>query len=102
MKKSLFKKLKEYADVHFYPFEELKGNELVKWVQTQVQSLGGNIDRHALRALVERVGSDLWQMHHEIEKLIAFSKKKPIDLQAVDKLVHASFEGQIFSLIEGS
>lgn len=99
-KKTLFKKLKEHTEVHFYPFEELKGNELVKWVQARVQLLGGKIERNALQALVECVGSDLWQMHHEIEKLIAFSSGKTIDLQTVHCLVHASFEGQIFSLID--
>ena len=61
---------------------------------------GGRIEPSALRALVLRVGADLWQMDNEIGKLVAYAGDQPITVATVDELVSVSFEGKIFSLID--
>ncbi len=99
-KKAIFKALKDEADVHHYPFPELDGTKLGKWIATRVKERGGTIGRQAMQGLIERVGPDLWQMDHEISKLVSFASGKQIDLEMVDRLVHASFEGKIFDLID--
>jgi DNA polymerase III subunit delta len=99
-KKPLFKVLSEHSEVHFYPLPELIGNELILWAQKRVNNLGGSIDQSALQVLVGRVGSDLWQMSAEIEKLVSYASKSPIDSKMVEELVCASFEGQIFALVD--
>lgn len=99
-KKSLFVELSKIADAHSYPYPVLEGTLLTRWVQERVKELGGTIDQTALRALIERVGPELWQMSHEIEKLIAFANGSVITLPMVDELVHANFEGKIFDLMD--
>lgn len=99
-KKPLFKELAVLAEVHKYVFPQLLGAELTRWAETRLKEHGGTIEASALRALVERVGGDLWQMDNEIGKLVAYASGKPITTVMVDELVHASFEGKIFQLID--
>jgi len=99
-KKALYKKLKDGSGVYFYPFPSLQGSELTNWVNQRIQNRGGMINRQALEKLVTRVGSDLWQMDNEIAKLVSYAKKQPIDQKMIDQLVRASFEGQIFALVD--
>lgn len=99
-KKPLFKELKKFSEVHFYPFPELKGPELQRWASARIASQGGKIESPALRTLVERVGSDLWQMSSEIAKLVALADGQPINQALVENNVSASFEGEIFALID--
>jgi DNA polymerase-3 subunit delta len=99
-KKSWVKELSKTAEVHSYPFPVLSGIALTKWISDRVKTFSGSIEPTALSAIIERVGSDLWQMSHEIEKLIAFSHGKAITKEMVDDLVHATFEGKIFELMD--
>lgn len=99
-KQPLFTALKGTAEVYHYPFPQLQDTQLSHWVQARVKERGGAIDVAALRALVERVGADLWQMDNEISKLVAYAHGQPITGIMVDELVHANFEGKIFQLID--
>ncbi|NQV89020.1 MAG: DNA polymerase III subunit delta [Parcubacteria group bacterium] len=99
-KKPLFKTLQEAAEVHHYVFPQLQGAELGRWVAKRVRDRGGSIDVAGQRALVERVGADLWQMDQEIGKLVAYAGEGQITPMMVNDLVHASFEGKIFGLID--
>ena len=99
-KKALFKRLKGASDVHYYPFPSLEGAELSNWILARIKALGGLILPAALQMLMGRVGSDLWQMHGEIQKLVAFANGVSITEKMVEQLVRASFEGEIFVLID--
>ena len=99
-KKALFKELSKAADTHAYPFPVLQGHHLNKWVVNRVAARGGSIGRQALRSLIERVGPELWQMDHEVKKLVAYAQGEQITIKMVEDLVHASFEGKIFDLID--
>ena len=99
-KKSLFKELQKLPEVHFYPFAKLEGYELKKWVKNRIESSGKKIDNLALQSLVERVGSDLWQMNNEINKIINLSDQKQINQKMIEENISANFEGEIFSLID--
>ncbi len=99
-KNKLFKAFKNEAKVHTYPFPVLIGSELSKWVTTRAQELGASFDRAALTSLVERVGSDLWQMNNEVLKLVAYAGGEIITREMVDSMVRASFEDQIFQLVD--
>lgn len=99
-KKSLFVELSKLAESHAYPYPVLEPIQLNRWVQERVKEFGGKIEDSALRSLIERVGTDLWQMSHEIEKLIAFANGVSINVSIVDELVHANFEGKIFELMD--
>ena len=99
-KKPLFKTLMVMPDVHKYAFDELLGSSLTKWIIDRVKSKGGLVEPNAVRALIERVGSDLWQIAHEIDKLVAFANGATITETNVSQLVHANFEGKIFELVD--
>lgn len=97
---ALFKLLKDAADVHTYPFPELSGSPLEKWVMARMKDMGMSAERGVVPSLVARVGSDLWQMQNELEKLRAYADDAPVALAMVDTLVRASFESQIFALMD--
>jgi DNA polymerase III subunit delta len=99
-KKPLYKELIKLSQVHTYTFPQLSGAKLSQWVQGRVKDRDGAIQGHALRALVERVGPDLWQMDTEIAKLVAYANGVEIDSDMVDSLVQLSFEGKIFQFID--
>ena len=86
---------------HFYPFPSLEGAELSKWTNGRIVERGGTIAPDALRELCDRVGGDLWQMDNEIGKLVSFTGTLvPIALANVDLLVRATFDGEIFALVD--
>lgn len=99
-KKAIYLALKDQAQVYSYPFPVLDGNALNQWTATRIMEQGGTIGNTVLRVLIERVGSDLWQMNHEISKLVAYAAGKEITEEMVNELVHVSFEGKIFDLID--
>ncbi len=99
-KSALFKRLKETADMHVYPFPTLQGAALAEWIAQRAGLHGAKIEPDAVRALMERVGSDLWQLDGELGKLAGFAVGAPITAAMVRELVRASFEGQIFALVD--
>ena len=99
-KSNLFKSLQTIADVHTYPFPFLEDAALTKWVNERVSTCQASITPDAVRLLVECVGSDLWQMNNEIGKLTAFAAGEKITIEMVKELVRATFEGQIFTLVD--
>lgn len=99
-KKPLFKTLKEHAQIHLYPFPALAGTSLTTWIADRCKSKGSAIESGALRALIERVGADLWLMSHEIDKLVAYANGATITETMVTQLVQANFEGKIFDLVD--
>jgi len=99
-KKPLFKKLQKISEIHFYPFPKLEGVNLSKWASQRIVSYNGTIAPEALRALVERAGEDLWQLDGEIQKLIAYVDGQQITKDIVDKMVKASFDSNIFALMD--
>lgn len=99
-KKSLFKKLEKISEIHFYPFPKLEGAALSKWAGQRIAEHKAAIAPEALRAMVERAGEDLWQLDGEISKLVAYADGAPITSEMVDKLTRASFDSNIFALMD--
>lgn len=99
-KKGIFKAIAKLGEVHRYVFPQLEGTKLSDWVRERVRAKGTEIEPAAVQELVTRVGADLWQMNGEIDKLFAFAVGKKITKQMVETLVHASFEGKIFELMD--
>lgn len=93
-------------EFRFYPFPSLEGSALSKWTSERIVERGGTIAPDALRELCDRVGGDLWQMDNEIGKLVNFTgtlvplARRAIVLSDVDLLVRATFDGEIFALVD--
>jgi len=81
-------------------FKFLTGVQLNSWIKKEVDGRGGKISVSGVDMLASYVGSDLWQMSNEIDKLIAYSKKSEISKEDVELLVKAKLDTNIFSFID--
>jgi DNA polymerase III subunit delta len=101
----LFKALKKKCD-KFWQFDLLHGYQLERWIGDTVNKFGGKVEKSAVQKLASYVGSDLWQMKNEIEKLILFKKTESKDQRLaitsddVELLVKAKLNTNIFNLID--
>lgn len=94
----LFASLIRNKENKTYPFPPLKGLVLEKWARDYSKKLNINFERNALPMFVARIGSDLWQMSGELEKMAASGKT--ITAQMVEDSVHGTTEENIFGFID--
>jgi len=95
---SLVKFLEKEAKAQEFQF--LDGLKLKSWAKNQIEEYGGKIEPSALDKLVEYVGSDLWWLKNEIEKLANYKNGKAISTADVDLLVKPKIEPEIFKTID--
>lgn len=81
-------------------FKLLESEQLRRWVRREVELRGGTIETQALTKLMEAVGSDLWRMTNEIEKLTAYNRQ--LTAEDVELLVNSKTEANIFDLVEAT
>jgi len=84
----------------FQEFRPLEGPRLICWIKDYVQKYSGQIDSQAIVWLTERVGSDLWRLSNELDKLLSFKNKKIITLEDVCFLTNGEIELDIFRLLD--
>jgi len=94
----LLKRISSLAEVRTFPW--LKGADLKAWIRRRVKEQGGNITPQALNVLAELVGGDLWAMEGEIQKLLLYSRERPIGEDDVRQLVSCVQEANIFALVD--
>lgn len=81
-------------------FKPLEGFALNKWVRNEIRERNGKIDDAGIKALISIVGDDLWILHNEIDKLIAYAGAEKIVAEMVDLLTVGKFDDTIFALID--
>ncbi len=81
-------------------FGKLAGVKLSNWVKKEIENLGGKADSRVIEKLVAYVGSDLYQMVNEINKLVSYKADKPIMEADVDLLVKSKYDPNIFATID--
>jgi DNA polymerase-3 subunit delta len=81
-------------------FKLLSGEKLNQWILGEVKNRGGKINSAAVLELASLVGSDLWNMDSEIEKLVNYKNWKEISSDDVKMLVKAKFDENIFHLTD--
>lgn len=77
-----------------------KGADLLRWIHDRVGLVNGHIDRDAAERLAGLIGSDLWQLDSEIQKLATYSDGAPITVPMVDGMLTASVTPSIFMLVD--
>jgi len=97
-KESLFMNLCTKADIKLYPL--VKDAKLRMWIQKRITDLGGSISPPALETLYQLVGSNLWIMASEIDKLFLYAKGRRIEEPDVRALVGYTQEVSVFALID--
>ncbi len=93
---AIFKKLN--SQTKSYEFKLPENEALRRWIIKEVKNRKGEIEPIAVSKLVEYVGSDLWRLSNELDKLISYSSK--ITLQSIELLVAPQLQANIFDLIE--
>jgi len=76
----------------------LEGSELTKWIKTEVEKSGGEIDVKEANILAGYYGGDLWQLGNEIRKLLSFNKK--ITEESIEKLSVSNINVKIFDFTD--
>jgi DNA polymerase-3 subunit delta len=94
----LLKKLSQLAEVRTFPL--LWGRDLKVWIRQRVKAEGGDITPQAVNLLAELIGGDLWAMDGEIQKLLLYSRERPISEDDVRQLVSCIQEANIFALVD--
>ena len=95
----LFVWLKENAHTVFES-EKLQGFELEKWITKTCAVRGTSMEDPAVRELILYVGSDLWMLSQEIDKLGSYANGKKISVDDVQKLVHGRVDADMFQTVE--
>ncbi len=93
----LFQFLKKKAKIQ--EFKLLEGYQLKNWLKNYVEKQNGCIENQAVEKLVDYISSDLWRMSNELDKLIAFNKRK-IKAQDIEQLVKPKIDINIFNIID--
>jgi DNA polymerase-3 subunit delta len=95
---AFFKELTGQAVVKTFPI--LKDPEVQAWIKERVAGLDGRITAQAVALLSRLVGSDLWSIANEIEKLTLFAGDRPIEASDIEALVGNTQEVSVFALID--
>ncbi len=95
---SLFKFLEENALCQ--NFNLLEGQKLKKWVLDELKNQEVKFREDIADELCFRVGSDLWRMENEIQKIAAFGLGKEVVKKDIAVLVRPRIESDIFKTID--
>jgi DNA polymerase-3 subunit delta len=94
----LFKALSARAEVKTFPL--LRDTELRRWIQRRVVEEGGSISPGAVDLLIKLVGSNLWIMKSEINKLVLFTSGRRIEEDDVRRIVSYAQEANVFAMVD--
>ncbi len=95
----LYKKIQKIGKLMEFP--ALTGSKLLGWIQKQVESHGGTIEKDAVIFLSELVSTDLYRLKNEIAKLVGYAGTRPITKRDIELLVDAQLTTSIFRLTDG-
>ncbi len=94
----LFKELADKAVVKTFPL--LRDAELRQWVQRRVKEEGGSLSPQAVDLLTKLVGSNLWIMTSEINKLVLFTSGRRIEEEDVKAVVSYAQQTNVFAMVD--
>jgi len=95
---ALFKELSGRGETSSFPL--LREPQLRQWIQSRVAREKGSISPQAVDLLAKMVGSNLWIMSNEIDKLILFAAGRRIEVEDVRQVVSYAQQTNVFALID--
>ncbi|MEE8470653.1 MAG: DNA polymerase III subunit delta [Dehalococcoidia bacterium] len=100
LKKSnpLLKALVSHAIVK--DFQHLKDDGLRSWMRARAKKVGCTISPPALSLLANLIGSNLWLLSNEIDKLCLYAQGRTVEQNDVRLLVADAREASVFSMID--
>ncbi len=81
-------------------FGRMSEVELRRWLAERAKLKGGTLSGDAIEALVSFGEPDLRLLDQEIEKLITYAGKRPVNAADVKKLVHGSRHVDVFAMVD--
>lgn len=94
----LLRELSDKAEVKSFPL--LRDVELRQWIQRRVAEESGSISSQAVTLLAKLVGSNLWVMASEINKLVLFTSGRRIDEEDVKRVVSHAQQTSVFAMVD--
>ena len=94
----LLRELSSQAQVKSFPL--LKNTRLRQWIQRRVKEEGGSLSLEAVNLLTRLIGSNLWTMASEINKLVLFAAGRCIEEEDVKGLVSYAQEANVFAMVD--
>ncbi|MEE8418556.1 MAG: DNA polymerase III subunit delta, partial [Dehalococcoidales bacterium] len=94
----LLKDLAAGATVKSFPL--LREPQLREWVQKRVKEAGAGISPGAANLLTRMVGSNLWIMASEIDKLLLFTSGSGIEEDDVHSVVSYTQQANVFTMVD--
>ena len=76
------------------------GEALARWVKSTVEAKGASISPAANRSITDLVGSDLWTLDQELEKLALYCAGREIKETDVGEMVSQVREASIFAAVD--
>jgi DNA polymerase III subunit delta len=83
-------------------FTPLKGAQINQWIEKRVAVLAKDkkISPKAVALMARLVGSDLWTMANEVDKLVLFTGTRSIEEEDVKAVVSNAQEAGIFNMVD--
>jgi DNA polymerase-3 subunit delta len=81
-------------------FKYLTGVKLESWIRKEFEKRKVSADIHIVKKLAADVGSNLWQMENEIEKIAFFGRGKNIKKDDIDILCGTKISNNIFNTVD--
>ena len=94
----LFKMLSGKAEVQSFPL--LRDARLRQWVQEHVKEEGGSVSPRAVDVLARLVGSNLWAMSGEVEKLLLYAAGRCVEEEDIRLLVGYTQQSSVFAMVD--
>jgi len=94
----LLRRLSPKATVKEFP--SLRGGRLRNWIRVRVGEAGSSISPSATSLLVDPIGSNLWILSSEIEKLCLWAGQRRIEERDVRQLVSHAREASVFAMVD--
>jgi DNA polymerase-3 subunit delta len=92
---------KDHKLGHVRTFRSPTGSALARWVRGRVKRMGGEIESEAASALCDFVGSDLYRLDQETQKLFAYTGgQRPISVSDVHLLTPDAREASVFGMVD--
>ena len=97
-RKKIISLLKEKATVKNFPL--YKSNEIFKFIKDYLKDNGLTIDTKLISEITDRVGSDMYLIKNELDKLILYKDTdKEVSKDDINNVISISLENDIFKLI---
>jgi DNA polymerase-3 subunit delta len=80
-------------------FPRMEEYALTQWIRKKTTDQQVEINTSAIKLFVELIGSDLWELSNELEKLILYTNGQTISVDHVNKLISTTKNINVFEAI---